>query len=88
MLRSKQANRATVTAMNLWVYKCNRVQQEFASAYGDWDKLFRRPVAQEWGGSWCTANPVGRQIINERMQPGDLVLAYQTDARNIVGLCI
>lgn len=72
---------------NIWVYKCNRVQYDYSRAYGDWDDVFRKTGEVRWGGSWCTANPVSKSIMNERIQRGDLVIAYQTDDRNIVGVC-
>src|SRR4051812_6648218 len=72
---------------NVWVYKCNRKEQDFARAYGDWKDVFRNPKTKQWGGSWCTGNSVSKHIINELMQDGDLVLAYQTNDRNLVGVC-
>jgi len=72
---------------NIWVYKCNRKKQKFARAYGDWEDVFRKTKAVKWGGSWCTNNPVSKNIMNELMRAGDLVLAYQTDDRKIVGVC-
>lgn len=72
---------------NVWVYNCNRNEQEFARAYGDWQDVFRNPKTRQWGGSWCTGNSVSKNIMNELMRDGDLVLAYQTNDRNLVGVC-
>lgn len=74
-------------AANLWVYKCNRNSQDFATAKGDWDEVFQKTGPTKWGGSWCTSNPVSKHILNEEMAAGDLILAYQTDDRQIVGVC-
>lgn len=72
---------------SVWVYKCNRREQEFARAYGDWADVFRRRNAIRWGGSWSTKNPVSTRILNELIREEDLVLAYQTDDRSIAGIC-
>ena len=72
---------------NLWVYKCNRNEQEFARAFGNWRDVFRTAKTQTWGGSWCTGNNASKHFMNDVMRDGDLVLAYQTDDRNIVGVC-
>src|SRR5437660_1221436 len=74
-------------ANNLWVYKCNRVQHDYASAYGNWQELFAQRRAMSWGGSWGIKNSVSVHILNELMKPDDLVLAYQTDDKCIVGTC-
>src|SRR5665213_2211322 len=74
-------------AVKLWVYKCNRNPQEYSSADGDWEEVFSGTSEVAWGGSRCTRNPVSKSIINERMRKGDLVLAYQTNERSIVGVC-
>jgi hypothetical protein len=60
---------------NVWVYKCNRELQDYSRAYGDWNDVFQRPNEVRWGGSWCTENPASKNIMNERMRSGDLVLA-------------
>jgi Domain of unknown function (DUF3883) len=71
----------------LWVYKCNARGEEYQSATGDWAKFFRRPGDGRWGGEWSTKNPESLKIIRERMRPKDLVLCYQTDQREMVGVC-
>src|SRR4051812_13557421 len=72
---------------NVWVYKCNRNEQDFAEAVGDWQDVFDTKRSVKWGGSWCTNNPQSKHFFNEGVAAGDLVLAYQTDDRNIIGVC-
>jgi hypothetical protein len=69
----------------LWVYKCN-INED---ACGDWKEFFEgdRKGTGEWGGTWCIKNPYSRQILREEMEKGDLVLAWQTDQQQAVGLC-
>jgi predicted RNA-binding protein with PUA-like domain len=73
--------------VNVWVYKCNRNEQAFARAFGDWDEVFRDSKVKQWGGSRCTGNTVSKHIMNDLMRAGDLVLAYQTNDRALVGVC-
>lgn len=68
----------------LWVYKCNAT----SSAEGEWDYFFDDVGGEgEWGGTWCINNHASRKIIRERLQVGDLVLAWQTDKQAAYGLC-
>ena len=70
-----------------WVYKCNKDQKDHNS-FGEWSEFFDNPdQPSEWGGSWCTENNVSKNIMNERLGKGDLIFAYQTDERSIVGTC-
>lgn len=78
-------------ASALWVYKCNARVRSNTIASGDWDDFFAefnqtgKPV--EWGGSATMRSPASLKFLWERMKPGDLVLAWQTDRRAAVGLC-
>lgn len=71
----------------VWVYKCNDSKETPWVARGDWAKFFRRPAKGTWGGEWSTRNPESLKIIRERMKPGDFVLCYQTDRREMIGVC-
>ena len=72
---------------NLWVYKCTKKQRP-STATGDWHELFAKMnTAQRWGGSHSTANSVSIHILNKIMKQDDLVMAYQTDERSIIGTC-
>ena len=67
----------------LWVYKCNRK----SAVGGDWHDVFKQTAVVRWGGSSVTNNPVSIRILNEHIKPDDLILAYQTDDRLLVGIC-
>ena len=71
----------------VWVYKCNDSEEAPWPQRGDWARFFSQPGKGIWGGEWSTKNPESRKIIRERMSPGDLVLCYQTDRREMVGIC-
>lgn len=76
----------TQETVPLWVYKCNAT----SSAQGDWDSFFDDLGGDregQWGGTWCINNHASRKIIRERLQVGDLVLAWQTDKQAAYGLC-
>jgi hypothetical protein len=74
-------------ANDVWVYKCNREEQPYSIAWGDWGDVFTKKGAVEWGGSDCTTNSVSTHILNVLMKPDDLILAYQTNDRTLVGVC-
>lgn len=76
-----------IVGRRVWVYKCNDSDEAPWAARGDWAKFFRRPGDGRWGGEWSTKNPESLKIIRERMKPGDIVLCYQTDRREMVGVC-
>jgi hypothetical protein len=72
---------------SLWVYKCNAARHAHQIATGDWDGFFAGPQPGEWGGSTTMASTNSLKILWQRMQPGDLVLCWQTDRKRAVGLC-
>src|SRR3990172_2696954 len=71
----------------LWVYKCNARNLPHQRSYGDWERFFDDPGDGRWGGTWGIGNPASRKILLEKMQAGDLILAYQTDRRAAIGIC-
>ena len=69
----------------MWIYKCNTNDE---GNHGDWTEFFSsRRGRGGWGGGWCIRNAGSRIILFEEMQIGDLILAWQTDARAAMGLC-
>lgn len=77
-----------ITGPRAWVYRCNDSEKAPWPARGDWRDVFAGPDdGTEWGGEWSTKNPESLKIIRERMKPGDYVLCYQTDRREMVGVC-
>lgn len=64
--------------MAWWVYKCNARNLDYQSAYGDWSEFFEKP-GDHWGKEeWVPA------LV--QLQKGDLILAYQTDRNELVGV--
>lgn len=62
-----------------WMYKCNNRRLAHQVAYGDWAEFFARGRASWWGSTeWVP------QLANA--VPGDVILAYQTDRNELVGL--
>lgn len=70
----------------LWVYKCNATGHGPQVATGDWQDFFAGPQPGEWGGDITMRSASSLKILWTRMQPGDLVLCWQTDQRAAVGL--
>lgn len=74
--------------MNLWVYKCRNDPDTAYNAWGDWANVFDKPWKPvPWGGAWATARPDGKRILNEEIEVGDLVLAWQSDRSAAIGVC-
>ncbi|HSH59559.1 MAG TPA: DUF3883 domain-containing protein [Acidimicrobiales bacterium] len=71
----------------LWVYKCNANDHSPQISRGDWLEFYTKYDGGEWGGSTTMASHASLDILWNRMRPGDLVLAWQTDRRHAVGLC-
>lgn len=68
------------------MYKCNSRNEDYQSGVGDWRTFFDEGE-RRWGGAWSTKNPASMKIISEELKPGDFIFCYQTDRREIVGLC-
>jgi serine/threonine protein kinase len=74
-----------LTCKPLWVYKCRSTSD---AAEGDWNYFFEEMDGRgEWGGTWVTRSASSLKSIREKLQVGDLVLAWQTDKRWALGLC-
>lgn len=65
--------------MAFWIYKCNARSHPYQVDVGDWDRFFAEPCDGEWGST---------KLIPElaKANPGDVVLAYQTDRNELVGV--
>ena len=73
--------------MQYWIYKNNRVGGP-AGYWGDWAAhVFDSTKAIEWGGSYSTTSPEVLRTLDERVAVGDVIVAYQTDDKQIVGFC-
>lgn len=71
-----------------WLYKNNTAGGP-AGYCGDWASMVFNDASQkQWGGHYATRSPqVGRRL-DEDVRSGDVVVAYQTDTRCIVGFCV
>lgn len=71
----------------LWVYKCRKGRLgEDGIEYGDWNRLFDHG-RMDWGTTREIKSAQSRKLIREDMRQGDLVLAWQTDRQEAVGIC-
>lgn len=65
--------------MSWWVYKCNSKQHAYQSAWGDCRDFFEGNPDRHWGSTdWVPALA--------QLQLGDMIIAYQTDRNELVGL--
>ncbi len=64
--------------MSWWIYKCNSKRKPRHVVRGDWNDYFDDP-AIEWGST--------RRIPQLKdLSQGDMVIAYQTDRKELVGV--
>jgi hypothetical protein len=62
-----------------WIYKCNAKDRDYQRTYGDWSEVFDSNEVQHWG-----TTKIVPELSNAK--PGNLILAYQTDRNELVGL--
>lgn len=65
--------------MSFWVYKCNDTDHPDQVVHGDWEHVFGARKTVEWGSTEYSPNL-------EKLSPGDLLIAYQTERNEVVGL--
>lgn len=65
--------------MSFWVYKCNANDHPSHVCRGDWEEVFSQNRPMPWGKTEFI--PAFRKL-----SVGDLVIAYQTDRNEIIGL--
>lgn len=63
----------------IWIYKCNARQHPSWVLSGNWEDVFKSKRTQEWGSTQWVPDLA-------RAQPGDVIIAYQTDRNELVGL--
>lgn len=74
--------------MRYWLYKCN-VDGGPAGFWGDWRTMvFDRRGPVGWGGHYSTRSAEVARYIDTEVSVGDVVVAYQTNEREIVGFCV
>jgi hypothetical protein len=83
----RETREAALAPVRLWVYKCNALNLPHQVAWGDWDEVFSSGRPIEWGGSQTMRSTSSLHILWEKMTPGDVIFAYQTDLQAAVGLC-
>jgi len=74
--------------MRYWLYKCN-LEGGPAGFWGDWRKhvFASRKREIQWGGDYSTRSPEVHRYLSEGIAAGDVIVAYQTDKRLVVGFC-
>lgn len=71
-----------------WLYKNNAIEGGPAGYSGDWvPDVFDDDQVGDWGGHYSTRSREVSNYLNEDVRPGDVVVAYQTDDKEIVGFC-
>ena len=75
--------------MRYWLYKCN-VGGGPAGYWGDWrkDVFASRKKEVQWGGDYSTESPEVHRYLAECIDKDDVIVAYQTDERRVVGFCV
>jgi hypothetical protein len=74
--------------MRYWLYKCNRDGGP-AGYWGDWrsDVFASRKKEIPWGGDRSSRSPEVHRHLGV-VARGDVVVAYQTDEKTVVGFCV
>ncbi|UYF96604.1 hypothetical protein OCS65_13020 [Rhodococcus aetherivorans] len=74
--------------MTYWLYKCNAEEGGPSGYAGDWLRgVFSRGEPTDWGGDYSTLSPEVSKHLAEDVAAGDVVAAYQTDSKSVVGFC-
>lgn len=73
--------------MRYWLYKCN-IEGGPAGYWGDWrGMVFNKPGPVQWGGDYSTRSREVSSYLASEVSTGDVVVAYQTNLRAVVGYC-
>jgi hypothetical protein len=72
-------------SLRFWLYKVKKGSAKPGAA-GDWETdVFSSAEPVEWGGHHSTRSVEVAKTLNEGVSVGDVVVAYQTDAKTVVG---
>jgi hypothetical protein len=72
------------TALRYWLYKVKK--NGALGTGGDWEAdVFSSAEPVEWGGHHSTRSAEVAKTLNDVVSVGDVVVAYQTDAKVVVG---
>lgn len=70
-----------------WLYKVNR-RGGPAGWAGDWESdLFASARPRRWGGHEASLSPEVHRALDEEVSVGDVIVAYQTDRKAVIGFC-
>jgi hypothetical protein len=73
------------SALRYWLYKVKKGSAK-PGAGGDWETdVFSSAEPVEWGGHHSTRSAEVAKTLNDGVSVGDVVVAYQTDAKTVVG---
>lgn len=65
--------------MSFWVYKCNDTGHALQVCQGDWEEVFSQTGEMPWGNT--------KELSDlAKLGVGDVIIAYQTERNEIVGL--
>ncbi|HEX7197786.1 MAG TPA: hypothetical protein VF364_13250 [Candidatus Limnocylindria bacterium] len=70
--------------MRFWIYK-NNLAGGPAGYWGDWPSAFRKKGPVGWGGHYSTTSAEVSRYLDEVISAGDVVVAYQTDRKVVIG---
>lgn len=71
-----------------WIYK-NSLDGGPAGYWGDWLMMvFNSDREEQWGGSYSTRSPIVARFLDQDVAKADVIVAYQTDLRSVVGFCV
>jgi hypothetical protein len=72
-------------SLRFWLYKVKKGSAK-PGAGGDWETdVFSSAEPVEWGGHHSTRSAEVAKTLNDGVSVGDVVVAYQTDAKTVVG---
>lgn len=72
--------------MRYWIYKNNSVQGSPTGYWGDWECMFfNEPGPSIWGGSEAFGSAEVHNYLDHGISAGDVVVAYQTDRKAVMG---
>lgn len=72
-----------------WLFKNNRAEGGPSGYWGDWlADVFSQAKNHQWGGSYSTLSPEVWNLLDHEVAVGDVVVAYQTDVKSVVGFCL
>lgn len=73
--------------MRYWMFKCS-IGERPSARFGDWIAgVFSKKGPVQWGGHSSTKSPTVWRLLDNKVAAGDVVVAYQSDLKSVVGFC-